>query len=262
MDRRSLLALVASAAAARTALGELFGGPPEPPATPAASPAPGRCFQAGETWPADVQLLDARLEPVSLASLVPAGTRVVYLVLFGGAHGARDGAVWCGDSEQDMPLHRDVLRRFAKRGVLGLGVAVPPAYSARHGYPDGAFRAAPGSEAFREAAARFVARTEALRARGQLPFEVVAYDPAFRLLDNPKAGARTEGGPAPDWQGRFKACGDRQRHGTPTLWLADGALHVLHEPFFGNVYDHDNPTIRYRSQDVVDAVEMALTAGA
>jgi hypothetical protein len=258
MDRRSLLALVASVTAARTALGELLGGPSAPPATPAASPAPGRCFQAGETWPADVQLVDARLEPVSLASLVPAGTRVVYLVLFGGAHGARDGAVWCGDSERDMPLHRDVLRRFARRGVLGLGIAVPPAYSDRHGYPDGAFRAAPGSEAFREAAARFVARTESLRSKGGLPFEVVAYDPGFRLLDNPRAGARDEPAAAPPWQGRFKACGDRQRHGTPTLWLVDGGLRVLHEPFFGNVHDHDAPTIRYRAQDVVDAVEQAL----
>jgi hypothetical protein len=261
MDRRSLLALVASAAAARKALGELFPASPLVPASPAAAPAEGRCFRAGETLPRDVQVFDARLEPVLLASLVPARTRVVYLAFFGGAHGSRD-AIWCGDSERDMPLHRDVLKRFAGRGVLGLGVAVPPAYSARHGYPEGAFRAAPASEAYREAAARFFERTEALRAKGLLPFEVVAYDPGFRLLDNPKAGDRTEAGPAPDWQGRFKACGDRQRHGTPTLWLVDGGLRVLCEPFFGNVHDHDTPTIRYRAQDVVDAVERALGPGA
>ncbi len=260
MDRRRLLALVASAAAARKALGELLREPPLLPASPAASPAEGRCFRPGDPLPGEAQLFDARLEPVTLASLVPGGTRVVYLVLFGGAHGARDGSVWCGDSERELPLHRAVLRRFAGRGVLGLGVAVPPAYSARHGYPEGAFRAAPGSEPFREAAARFVARTETLRALGALPFDVVAYDPGFRLLDNPQAGPREAAQPAPSWQGRFKACGDRQRHGTPTVWLADGALQVSREPFFGNVYDHDEPVRRYGETELIEAVERALAA--
>ncbi|MGE0452241.1 MAG: hypothetical protein AB7O37_06410 [Vicinamibacteria bacterium] len=260
MDRRSLLALVASAAAARKALGELLTAPPVAPPSPAAAPAEGRCFQPGDALPGDAQLFDARLEPVALASLVPRGTRVVYLVLFGGAHGTRDGDVWCGDSERELPLHRAVLRRFAGRGVLGLGVAVPPAYSARHGYPEGAFRAAPGSEAFREAAARFVARTEALRAQGALPFDVVAYDPGFRLLDNPKAGPREAAQPASGWQGRFKACGDRQRHGTPTLWLADGALRVSREPFFGNLHDQDEPVLRYGETELTEAVERALAA--
>ncbi|NIM41478.1 MAG: hypothetical protein GTO74_09680, partial [Hydrogenophaga sp.] len=70
-----------------------------------------------------------------------------------------------------------------------------------------------------------------------LPFDLVFFDPRFRLLADPRlehAAAVT--GPTPTWQGRFKWYEDTQTYGTPTIWVLERERDVHGPPFFMNVY--------------------------
>jgi len=250
VDRRLFLASAAGFAATARAQAPRQEGPAAP-----------RCYQLGERIDADVTLLDSSLREVRLLDLATPGTKLLYLLIFGGAAGGSEKALWCGDSREDLGIHTAMRARFAARGVAFVVVATPPVYSAsRHGYEEGVFlESAADAPRFRAAVQEFVARTEALRRGGALPFETVYYDPRFRLLDNPRQGPHVAAyGPVLPWQGRFKACADRQRHGTPTLWLLAPDGRVLREPFWGNVYDREEQRIRYTEADVATAVEKIL----
>ncbi len=219
------------------------------------------CYATGDSVDRSVFVLDSERREVPLLGLVRKDTRLLYLLIFGGALGEKDAGLWCGDSRSDLGIHAAMLRKFAAVGVRFVPVATPPVYAeTRHGYQTGTFlAAAESSTAHVEAARGFVERTEALRASGTLPFSELFYDPRFRLLDNsgrfPHVAAY---GAVHSWQGRFKACGDAQRHGTPTLWLLGPDGRVLHEPFYGNVYERGEEKIRYREADVVSAIEAIL----
>lgn len=219
-----------------------------------------RCYAPGDTVDPGVFLLDSERRELPLLDLVRKDTRLVYLLIFGGAEG-KDADLWCGDSRSDLAIHVAMLEKYAAKGVRFVPVATPPVYAeARHGYQAGVFVGTPeSSPAHGEAVLGFVARTEALRASGKLPFPEIFYDPRFRLLDNagryPHVAAY---GVVHGWQGRFKACGDTQRHGTPTLWLLGRDGRVLREPFYGNVYERREEKLRYREKDVAGAIDSIL----
>lgn len=219
------------------------------------------CYAPGDVVGRGVFLLDSERRELPLLDLVRNDTRLLYLLIFGGAEAGPDAGLWCGDSRSDLAIHAAMLHKYAAKGVRFVPVATPPVYAeARHGYPAGAFLGtAESSAAHGDAVVGFVARTEALRAGGKLPFPEIFYDPRFRLLDNagryPHVAAY---GVVHAWQGRFKACGDTQRHGTPTLWLLGKDGRVLREPFYGNVYERGEEKLRYRENDVASAIELIL----
>lgn len=247
MKRRVFLSSLALAGAARAWPGE-------------AEKSAG-CYAPGDIVDRAAFVLDSARREVPLLDLVRKDTRLLYLLILGGAHGDKDPSLWCGDSRSDLGIHTAMSRRFAAKGVRFLVVAAPPVYTeVRNGYQEGVFLATPESSAAHGAAVDgFVERTEALRASGALPFAEVFYDPRFRLLDNQRRFPHVAAyGPAHPWQGRFKACGDGQRHGTPTLWLLAPDGRVLREPFYGNVYERGEEKIRYREADVASAIEAIL----
>jgi len=223
-----------------------------------------RCYAPGELVDRATFVLDSEGREVPLLDLVRKDTRLLYLLILGGAHKEKDSGLWCGDTRSDLAIHAAMQRRLAARGVRFVVVATPPVYTeARNGYEAGVFlAAAASSDAHTAAVAGFVERTEALRASGALPFAEIFYDPRFRLLDNQSRYPHVAAyGAVHAWQGRLKACGDAQRHGTPTLWLLGPDGRVLREPFYGNVYEPPGEKIRYREEDVLGAIEAILSGG-
>lgn len=227
-----------------------------PRALPAAA---GASYEPGERVDAETFVLDARLQPARLATLL--GDRLTALWIFGGAGGGTPPSIWCDDSAGELALHGSLRARFGRRGLGYLPVAVPPVYrEARFGFDAGAFLARPDdSPEHRAAVAAFVDATEQLRRSGTIPFDIVYFDPRFRLLDNPAMGPHAPGyGTVHPWQGRFKWKHDDQAHGTPTLWLLSGDGTVLREPFWGNVHHGPGRRLRYSEADVAEAIEEIL----
>ncbi|MHC4991438.1 MAG: hypothetical protein ACYTGC_10695, partial [Planctomycetota bacterium] len=100
---------------------------------------------------------------------------------------------------------------------------------------------------------RFVRATEHLRERDAMPFDVVLYDPRFRLL------AKHQGDEA-TWAGRFKWHQDDQTYGTPTVWVFPADRTLLGPPFFKNVYESEGRKLRYTPRDVGVMIERAMGA--
>jgi hypothetical protein len=212
-----------------------------------------------------VSFLDRELKTVNLASQVHESTKIVYLVILGGApsrkRADKRGPLWCGDSIDDLGIHRTVYYNYADKGVTFVPVATPPVYSGdRYGYPTDVFLVEPESaKAYQSAVSEFIYKTEKLKTDGTIPFDPVFYDPRFRLLDNANEHEHVPAyGTVYPWQGRFKWHEDEQRYGTPTIWLLDGDLKVLREPFWGNVYEGVPVQIHYTVRDVVKALDHAL----
>lgn len=222
-------------------------------------------YRVGEKVSPDVFFLDARGERQTLAGQVNEYTKVLYLFVFGGAFRKRPegkrGELWCGDSMDDLSIQRSIYLNYASRGVTFVPVATPPVYDGpRYGYPDEVFLREPAdSPLYRESVEVFIQKTETLKDDGTIPYDPVFYDPRFRLLDNPYVHEHVKGyGDVAPWQGRFKAEGDHQRYGTPTLWLLSPELEVLREPFFGNAYESVPLAIRYTVRDLAQALDRAL----
>jgi hypothetical protein len=213
----------------------------------------------------EVSILDSQLQRVTLGSQVNEYTKVLYLLISGGAYAEKPpdkrGGLWCVDSVDDMPIHRAIYFNYADKGVTFVPVVTPPVYgSKKYGYPDEVFLTQPeDSAAYREAVADFVTETETLKEDGTLPFDPIFYDPRFRLLDNPYEHQHVPAyGRVYPWQGRFKWHEDEQRYGTPTIWLLDRDLRVLTEPFYGNVYEAVPLHINYTIKDIEGALNTAL----
>lgn len=256
MRRREFV--VKSAAAA----GWLVSGP-RPVA--GSSLATGGSYRPGDRVDEEIFFLDAAQRPATLASQVNEETRVLYLNIFGGAYAQKPpdkrGGLWCSDSVDDFSVQRSIYLNYADKGVTFVPLATPPVYSSeRYGYAKDVFLVEPeDSPAYRKAVAEFIEKTEALKADGSVPFDVIFYDPRFRLLDNPREHQHVPAyGKVYPWQGRFKWHEDQQRYGTPTIWLLDRELKVIREPFYGNVYEGVPLEIKYTVRDIVGALEQAL----
>ena len=260
MDRREFLK-GATAAAGLLAATPLFPFPRQQ--------ARPDCYRPGERVDPAVFFFDRRLQSVMLADRVEEYSKVLCLVIFGGAHAKKPadkrGQLWCVDSSDDLAIHRTLYFNYADRGVTFVPVATPPVYSGNaYGYREEVFLVeSEDSAAYQNAVRDFVEKTEVLKEDGTVPFDTLFYDPRFRLLDNANEHRHVPAyGPVYPWQGRFKWYQDGQRYGTPTIWLLDRHLLVLGEPFWGNVYEGVPVQINYTVRDVIEALERALAAPA
>ena len=87
----------------------------------------------------------------------------------------------------------------------------------------------------------FVEASLKLAERGALPFDLVLFDPRFRLLS-----------------GRFKWFRDTQTYGTPTTWVLTPRLDVIGPPFFMNVYESEGRKLRYGADDIAALIDRVL----
>jgi hypothetical protein len=223
------------------------------------------CYRPGDQVEASVSFLDRDQQVVTLADQVDEYSKVLCLVIFGGAYARKPadkrGQLWCVDSSDDLAIQRTLYFNYVNEGVTFIPIATPPVYSgASYGYPADVFLVeSDDSPRYQSAVSEFVEKTEALKDDGTIPYDPIFYDPRFRLLDNPSEHVHVSAyGPVYPWQGRFKWYQDHQRYGTPTIWLLDTELRVLREPFWGNVYEAVPVEINYTVRDVMAAFDQAL----
>ena len=223
------------------------------------------CYRPGDQVDSSVSFLDRNQQLVTLADQVDEYSKVLCLVIFGGAHARKPadkrGQLWCVDSSDDLAIQRTVYFNYVNEGVTFVPVATPPVYSGNsYGYSENVFLVeGDDSPRYQGAVTEFVEKTEALIQDGTIPFDPIFYDPRFRLLDNRNEHTHVPAyGPVQPWQGRFKWYQDHQRYGTPTIWLLDSQLRVLREPFWGNVYESVPVQINYTVRDVTVALDRAL----
>jgi hypothetical protein len=222
-------------------------------------------YKPGDQVDPETFFLDNKLNRVTLKSQVNEFTKIIYLLIIGGAYAVKPadkrGGMWCVDTVDDIPVHRPIYYNYAEQGVTFVPVAAPPVYgSKRYGYVDEVFLEEPeDSPAYKKAVEEFVSKTEILKEDGSLPFDPIFYDPRFRLLDNPNADEHVEAyGKVYPWQGRLKWHEDQQTYGTPTLWLLDRNLRVLHPPFYGNNYEAVPFHIKYTVRDITKVLDANL----
>ena len=222
-----------------------------------------RCYLPGDSVDRTVAVEDARGRPVRLADVVAArpNVRAVVLTILGGAEAkpvAGRGGVWCEDTFSELANLRHLHLDYAPRGVLFVGVLCPPVHDeTRFGYDEGAFlRRSVDDPVYEANRARFVEASGILHDQGVLPFDVVLFDPRFRLLGDPAAGGAAVA--YPTWQGRFKWFQDTQTYGTPTIWVLTRDLEIPGPPFFMNVYESDGRKLRYTPDDIAGLLERVL----
>jgi hypothetical protein len=96
------------------------------------------CYRTGDKVDRAVSFLDQSLQRVILADQVHESTKVLYLLIIGGAYARKRpdkrGRLWCDDSSDDLAIHRTVYFNYADKGVTFVPVATPPVYSSAYGY--------------------------------------------------------------------------------------------------------------------------------
>lgn len=231
---------------------------------PARLPAQVRkCYQPGETVDPETFFLDAAQNRVKLSEAIKPGQKVIALVIFGGAYLSttdKHGGIWCEDSLDEFANLKAASNASKEKGVQFIAVACPPVYSDKYGFERNVFLDQPDdSPKYKNAVQDFIERTEALRKDRTIPFEVVYYDPRFRLLWNSKEHLAKEAyGPVYPWQGKLKWQRDDQRYGTPCLWFLDPKGKVLREPLYGNNYSAVPPKILFTYWELQSAIAESL----
>jgi len=205
------------------------------------------CYMPGDRVGRDVVVETADGRSVRLADLLGARTGVTAVVLTILAGGeaideANRGGFWCEDTYAEIANLRHLRLRYETRGVLFVGVLCPPVYDeARFGYKPGSFARHPDDLDYKFNRERFVKASLKLAERDALPFDLVLFDPRFRLLS-----------------GRFKWFRDTQTYGTPTTWVLTPRLDVIGPPFFMNVYESDGRKLRYAADDIAALIDRVL----
>ena len=224
-----------------------------------------RSYQVGDQVIGNTTVFTRDLEKRTLSEIVEPESKVLVLILFGaGAARAPDyhplrGGIWCPDSFDDLPLQRALMRHFEKSPVQFVAVATPPAYSDIFGFTKDVFISRSDDDPeFISQVKAFIELTEKTRETDVLPFDEVYYDPKFRLAYDPKRRMGKDYGPIFDWQGKFRWHNDPRKYTTPSIWLLDGDLKLLREPFVGNNYNDDPPQILYGFRDVMESIEALL----
>lgn len=222
-------------------------------------------YQVGETIASETFVYNRIGEKKHLLELAGPETKVIYLLLFGGASASpveTYGGIWCNDSFNDLPISNYLYLKYRERGVTFVAVACPPVYSEQdYGYPGDTFLALPESDpAWRQEYERFVQMTCALQDNRVIPFDRIYFDPKFRLMFNRKKYA--EGVAFSDsifpWMGKLKPASDRQSHSLPAIWLLSPSGQVLHEAFVGNRYGTVTQRIIFTVRDLEAALEKIL----
>lgn len=225
------------------------------------------CYRVGEMIAPETFVYNRIGEKQRLLELVRPETKVIYLLLFGGASASTVetyGGIWCNDSFNDMPISNYLYLKYREAGVTFIAVACPPVYSEEeYGFPGGTFLALPEtSEDWRHAFENFVQTTYDLQNNRVIPFDKIYFDPKFRLMFNHQK--RANGVAFSDsilaWMGKFKPCSDKQSHSLPTIWLLSPNGKVLHEPFVGNRYGASTQRIKFTVREVEAALENILKA--
>lgn len=196
------------------------------------------------------------LKEISLESLLLEGPPISVLVFFGGAHGSED-RLWCGDSQNEIALWRRLASAFSPDTARVLGIACPPAYgNSGYGKARSRFLDEPegSNKPFLAVHEFFTKRTQEMLQKAGDPFAELLFDLRFRMLLN-RGEELPRGRAVRDWEGYFKAPGDRQTYGLPTIWILSRDGEAMCEPFWGNNYPDK---IRYRYEDVAEAIEKAI----
>lgn len=225
------------------------------------------CYRVGETIALETFVYNRIGEKKRLLELVRPETKVIYLLLFGGASASpveTYGGIWCGDSFNDMPISNYLNLKYRERGVTFIAVACPPVYSEQdYGFPGNTFLALPEtSEDWQQAFESFVQATYDLQNTHVIPFDKIYFDPKFRLMFNHKKLANGVAffDSVFAWMGKLKPCSDKQSHSLPTIWLLSPDGKVLHEPFVGNRYGTSTQRINFTVREVEAALESILKA--
>ena len=216
-------------------------------------------YSPGDEIDLETFFLDQDSRRVKLRDAMSREARVVVLVVFGGAYlhiEGREAGIWCSDSLDEFSNLKAAANSTRDKGAQFIAVACPPVYSEGYGFDPGVFLDEPeASPRYRTAVRQFIAKTEALRANGTIPFEQVYYDPRFRLLWNPRQHPFNEAyGKVHPWQGRLKWHQDNQRYGTPTIWFLSSTGRVLRSPLYGNNYSTVPPKIRFTFWELEGAI--------
>lgn len=242
----------------------IYGQSPALPTQEVAQP----CYQVGETIAPETFVYNRIGEKKRLLELVRPETKVIYLLLFGGASASAVetyGGIWCNDSFNDMAISNYLNLKYRERGVTFIAVACPPVYSEEeYGFPGNTFLALPEtSEAWQQAFESFVQTTYDLQNTHVIPFDKIYFDPKFRLMFNHKklANGVAFSDSVFAWMGKLKPCSDKQSHSLPTIWLLSPNGKVLHEPFAGNRYGTSTQRINFTVREVETALENILKAG-
>jgi len=255
MLRLSFLALVMTALAT--------AGLAQPQTTAPSQP----CYHLGEMIAAETFVFNRLGEKKRLLELAGPDTKIIYLLLFGGASASpveTHGGIWCNDSFNDLPISNYLYLKYRGRGVTFVAVACPPVYDEEeYGYPADTFLALPESDpTWQQQFERFVQATCALQDNRVIPFDRIYFDPKFRLMFNHKKHA--QGVAFSDsilpWMGRLKPASDQQSYSLPTIWLLSREGRVLHEPFVGNRYGTVTQRIVFTVREVEAALEKILQA--
>lgn len=225
------------------------------------------CYHVGEMIAPETFVYNRIGEKKRLLELVRPETKVIYLLLFGGASASAVetyGGIWCNDSFNDMPISNYLNLKYRERGVTFIAVACPPVYSEQdYGFPGDTFLALPEtSEDWHQAFESFVQTTYDLQNTHVIPFDKIYFDPKFRLMFNHKklANGVAFSDSVFAWMGKLKPCSDKQSHSLPTIWLLSPNGKVLHEPFAGNRYGTSTQRINFTVREVEAALENILKA--
>lgn len=225
------------------------------------------CYHAGETIAPETFVYNRIGEKQRLLELVRPETKVIYLLLFGGASASAVetyGGIWCNDSFNDLPISNYLYLKYREAGVTFVAVACPPVYSEQdYGFPGDTFLARPeSSEDWRQAFESFVQATYDLQNTHVIPFDKIYFDPKFRLMFNHQklANGVAFSDSILAWMGKLKPCSDKQSHSLPTIWLLSPNGKVLHEPFVGNRYGISTQRIVFTVREVEAALENILKA--
>ena len=236
--------------------------------TQPAQDVPQPCYQVGETIASETFVYNRIGETQRLLEIARPETKVIYLLLFGGASASpveTYGGIWCNDSFNDLPISNYLYLKYRERGVTFVAVACPPVYSEQdYGFPGDTFLALPETSAdWRQAFESFVQTTYDLQNNRVIPFDKIYFDPKFRLMFNHKklANGVAFSDSVFAWMGKLKPCSDKQSHSLPAIWLLSPKGEVLHEPFVGNRYGSSTQRINFTVREVESALEGILKTG-
>jgi len=224
-------------------------------------------YQPGDQIALDAYILDTELGHHKLIDLCQSSkASVVMLYIYGGRamnHSDRLGGIWCPDSFEDFHTLRFIHKKYDDSQVKIIPVACAPVYSSLYyGLQHRVFLDKPDDDKiFKESVKKFIESTEKAVKAGYVPLATY-YDLRHRLLFNDKKDLQPGEayGQIFSWQGKFRAEGETQKYGTPTIWLLNADGVVLSEPFHGNTYHSDPYQIGYTVLEVDRVIRTLLEA--
>src|SRR5213592_4353810 len=100
------------------------------------------CYMPGDMVDPETFFLDAQQKPVKVLEAIRAGTKVLVLVIFGGAYLTttdKHGGIWCEDSLDEFANLKAAGNKWKDSGIQLIAVACPPVFSDKYGYEPSVF---------------------------------------------------------------------------------------------------------------------------